>query len=303
MVNRGLKTSSDENIKILEISDKTFGEERALYGERAVALKNCRFEGEEDGESALKECGSVSATDCYFDLRYPLWHNCEVALDGCTLTENCRAALWYSQNVRIKNSKLHGIKAVRECRDVNLSQSEIVSPEFGWSTKNIGFSDVKAISEYFLLRAQNVTARRLDMKGKYSFQYVENAEFDDCYFDTKDAFWHSKNVTVRKSVVKGEYLGWYSKNLTLIGCEIIGTQPLCYCKNLKLIDCVMTDTDLAFERSDVFAVLRDSVISIKNPYKGIIKLPAVGEMIRDDEMSKAKILIDAELMREKKSGF
>ncbi|MDE7463652.1 MAG: DUF3737 family protein [Clostridiales bacterium] len=279
----------------MKITDRTFGEERALYGENEIELENCRFEGEEDGESALKECGDVKATGCYFDLRYPLWHDRSVELDDCTLTEKCRAALWYTENIRIRKSKLLGIKAVRECSDVGITESEIVSPEFGWSTENIFFRDVKAISEYFMLRAKNITAQRLDFKGKYSFQYIENAEFDDCYLDTKDAFWHGKNITVRNSVVKGEYLGWFSKKLTFINCEIIGTQPLCYCKGLKLIDCTMNGCDLSFERSDVYAVLHNKVDSIKNPYKGVIKLPEVGEIIRDDANAKAKIILDESL--------
>ena len=49
-------------------------------------------------------------------------------------------------------------------------------------------------------------------------------------FDTKDAFWHAKNVVVRDSVVKGEYLAWYCENVTFERCRIIGTQPLCYCQ-------------------------------------------------------------------------
>ena len=31
-------------------------------------------------------------------------------------------------------------------------------------------------------------------------------------FDTKDAFWHAKNVVVRNSTVKGEYLAWYCEH-------------------------------------------------------------------------------------------
>ncbi|MFR9189351.1 MAG: cyclophilin-like fold protein [Anaerotruncus massiliensis (ex Togo et al. 2019)] len=101
--------------------------------------------------------------------------------------------------------------------------------------------------------------------------------------DTKDAFWHARNVTVKDSVVKGEYLAWYSDGLTLINCKIIGTQPLCYCKNLKLVDCEMTGTDLAFEKSDVDATITTPVASIKNPRSGRILAPAVGEIILDDE--------------------
>ena len=158
-------------------------------------------------------------------------------------------------------------------------------------------TDVTAASEYFLMRAKNVVANRLDFKGKYSFQYVENAIIKNSKLDTKDAFWHSKNVRVENSVVIGEYLGWYSKNLTFVNCTIIGTQPLCYCKNLKLIDCVMQKTDLAFERSEVNAALRAEIDSVKNPYKGIIIAPKVGEIIRDDAKAKCKILIDPSLER------
>ena len=103
----------------------------------------------------------------------------------------------------------------------------------------------------------------------------------DCGLDTKDAFWHSKNVTVKDSVVKGEYLGWFSDGLTLINCKIIGTQPLCYCKNLKLINCTMEDTDLSFEYSDVEADVRGHIISVKNPKSGIITTDSVGEIVRE----------------------
>ena len=89
-----------------------------------------------------------------FDLRYPLWHDRAVALDGCELTENCRAALWYTDNIRITKSKLHGIKALRECKRAVITESDIVSPEFGWFTDGLHMTDVTAASEYFLMRAK-----------------------------------------------------------------------------------------------------------------------------------------------------
>ena len=123
---------------------------------------------------------------------------------------------------------------------------------------------------------------RVQMKGKYSFQYMENLTIRDSYLDTKDAFWHSKNVTVINSTVKGEYLAWFSEGLTLIDCHIIGTQPLCYCKNLKLVNCTMEGTDLAFEYSDVEATINGHVDSVKNPRSGHITLDSVGEVIMGD---------------------
>ena len=137
-------------------------------------------------------------------------------------------------------------------------------------------------SEYFLFECRDVSIDRLNMKGKYSFQYVENMTITDSYLDTKDAFWHGKNITVKDSVLKGEYLAWFSENLTLINCRIIGTQPLCYCSNLKLINCTMEGTDLAFEYSDVEAEIQGNILSVKNPKSGMITADSIGEVIWDD---------------------
>lgn len=206
------------------------------------------------------------------------------------MTENCRAALWYTDHVEITGTKMHGIKALRECSDVMIRDCDIISPEFGWSVKNIRMENTSAVSEYFMMRSENLTFRDVHFTGKYSFQYIKNAVFDHCTFDTKDAFWHGENVVVRNSTVKGEYLAWYSNGLTLENCKIIGTQPFCYCRNLKLKNCEMIDTDLCFEKSDVEARIITPVDSIKNPKSGTIYVPSVGEIIRDDDQARGKIV-------------
>ncbi len=271
--------------------NKTFDEERAFYEATDTKVINCRFDGIADGESAFKECRSILTENCYFNLRYPFWHDIGVEIRKCELTEKCRAALWYSDKIRISNTLMHGIKALRECRDITMENCDIISPEFGWSSSDIAMKNCTAESEYFMLRAENLSISELKMKGKYSFQYIKNATLDSCSLDTKDAFWHAKNVTVKNSTVKGEYLGWYCENVTFVNCRIIGTQPLCYCKGLKLIDCEMIDTDLAFEKSEVDATIKSHVVSIKNPLKGEIEASSVGEVIMDDKKAKGKVSV------------
>ena len=263
--------------------------ERALYGSEDILVKGCAFDGPADGESAFKECRSVAVEDCYFNLRYPFWHCDGLKITDSRMTDKCRAALWYSDGITIESTFLHGIKALRECTNVTIKGCDIISPEFGWSSSNVDMTDCSAESEYFMLRGTDLTFNKLHMKGKYSFQYVENAFFDSCILDTKDALWHAKNVTVKNSTVKGEYLAWYCENVTFINCKIIGTQPLCYCKKLKLIDCEMIDTDLSFEKSEVEATLTKPIDSIKNPLKGEIIVPAVGEIIMDEPWAEGKV--------------
>lgn len=273
------------------VENQTFDMERAFYGSRELVLRNCSFDGPSDGESACKESNEIEIDHCFFNLRYPFWHDHGLTIKNSEMSEKCRAALWYSDHVEVKDSKLHGIKAFRECSDVTIRSCDIISPEFGWSVRGICMEDTKAVSEYFMMRSENLTFRRVQFQGKYSFQYIENAVFEDCVFDTKDAFWHGKNITVKNSTIKGEYLAWYSDGLTLIHCKIIGTQPFCYCKNLKLIDYEMIETDLAFEKSEVEATITTKVGSIKNPLSGRIKVSDVGEWIMDDSAAKGEVII------------
>lgn len=273
------------------ISNQTFDIERALYGSDGLLVKNCRFDGPADGESAFKESRNVVAQDCFYNLRYPFWHNDFLKIQGGEMTEKCRAALWYTGHVDINGLKMHGIKALRECHDVKIINADIISPEFGWSVNNIVMYSSTAQSEYFMMRSEQIHFRNVNFKGKYSFQYVKNGLIENCDFDTKDAFWHTSNVTVVNSVLKGEYLAWYSDHLVLDNCTIIGTQPLCYCTNLTLINCKMIDTDLAFERSDVVATLTTPIDSIKNPASGRIRVPACKDLIMDDPNAKGEVII------------
>lgn len=276
------------------IENQRFDKERALYGSRGLIIKNVAFDGPADGESALKECSDIEAVDCFCNLRYPFWHVHGLKISGTVMTELCRAALWYSDDIEICGTKMHGIKALRECSRVKIHNCDIISPEFGWSVDGIGMKDCSAVSEYFMMRSKDLNFNNVDFKGKYSFQYIENATFENCRFDTKDAFWHGKNITVKNCVIKGEYFAWYSENLTLLDCTIIGTQPFCYCKGLKLVNCRMEGCDLAFEKSFAEADITTRVDSIKNPYSGTIRVRSVGEIIRDDPASDGTVVVVGE---------
>ena len=275
------------------VQNQIFDQERAFYGSKGIKIIDCKFDGEADGESAFKESSNIEAEKCFFNLRYPFWHDNFVALNNCEMTPLCRAAFWYSKNIAIKNTLMHGIKALRECENIDIEKVDIISTEFGWFSKNIKFYSSSAEGEYFMLKSENLDFKNVNFKGKYSFQYIENALFENCTFDTKDAFWHAKNVTVKNCIVRGEYLAWYSENVIFENCIIYGTQPLCYCKGLKLINCEMHEADLAFELSKVEASLTTPVVSIKNPLAGEILLPSVGEIINDNNNCRCKIILSA----------
>lgn len=277
----------------MEYKDLVLDEERALYAVSDALVKNCKFDGPADGESALKETSNIQVQNCFMNLRYPFWHVTNGSVSDTKLTENCRAAFWYDKNLEITDSKMMGIKAIRECEAVSLKNTVVNSSEFIWKSKKLEIDNVEILgSEYPFFEVDEAKISKLKMKGKYSFQYCKDIEIKDSELDTKDAFWHSKNITIRDSVVKGEYLGWYSENLTFINCRIIGTQPLCYCKNLVLQNCTMENCDLSFERSTVQAEIKGNIVSVKNPFGGKIVADSIGEIIIDETIvDKTKIEI------------
>ncbi len=270
----------DYIMKVFE--NMNFPYERALYGENGLILKNCTFTGEEDGESAMKEASDITLENCLMNLRYPLWHDRNVTVINCEMTDKCRAALWYTEGITITDSRLFGIKALRECSDISINSTKIESPEFGWKSKSIQMNDCEITSEYPFFEASGIELNNVSLHGKYSFQYTHDLTVKNSVFDTKDSFWHAKNVTVKDTVIKGEYLAWYSDGLTLERCKIIGTQPFCYCTNLRLIDCEMEAADLSFEYSDVIADIKGDILSVKNPRSGSITADSIGEIIITD---------------------
>lgn len=266
----------------MQYIDRTFDQERALYASRGAELLRCVFDGPADGESALKESTNLTIRDCDFRLRYPFWHVTEATITDSRMSESCRAALWYCDDVEITGSSLGGIKALRECAHVTLEHSDVLSAEFGWLCSDVRIADTTIASEYPFLFSKSLEIEDLRLQGKYSFQYVQDVTITNSYLNTKDAFWHSRNVTVYDSILEGEYLGWYSENLRLVRCTVKGTQPLCYANGLVLEDCEMVGCDLSFENSDVLATVTGFIDSVKNPRSGSIVADSIGEVIFED---------------------
>lgn len=265
-----------------EFKNLTFDGERALYAVSDALIEDCRFAGPADGESAFKESRNIIVRRTDFALRYPLWHTAHAVISDSVMRDTCRAALWYAEDVRIENSELLGIKAVRECSDVALTGCRIVSPEFGWFSRGLTLENCEISGEYCFLHSEDLTLRNVTLHGKYSFQYCKHVTLIDCVLDTKDAFWETEDVKVCNSTVAGEYLAWYAEDLRMTDCRLSGTQPLCYVKGLTLTNCTMTGCDLSFEYSEVDATVNGEIDSVKNPLAGRIVADRIGEILFDE---------------------
>lgn len=261
-----------------------FGGERPLFASHHLRLENVTVHA---GESALKCCSDIDAVDCRFEGKYPFWHVDGFTVSRCLFTPGARAALWYSNDLIMTDTRVEAPKMFREMDGIKLCGVTIPdAQETLWHCRNIDIDGVEVASaDYLLMHSERIRIRNYRQQGNYSFQYCRDVVIEDADIDSKDAFWNTENVTVRRSRLNGEYLGWHSRNLTLDHCHISGTQPLCYAENLTLIDCTFdTDADLAFEDSDVHATISGMVTSVKNPRSGSIVADGYGEIIIDGNL-------------------
>ena len=264
------------------ISNQFFEGERPLFGLKDIRIENVKFY---PGESAIKECSNVEAHRCEFMCKYPFWHNDNVLIEDCLFTVYSRAAIWYSRNIRMINSRVDAPKMFRELDNLYLENVKLsCAGETMWNCRGMKLRNVEARGgDYIFMNGTDIDIDGFYLQGNYSFQDVKNVVIRNAKLDSKDAFWKTENVTVYDSEINGEYLGWYSKNLRLVNCRISGTQPLCYCTNLVMENCTMgQDCDLSFEDSILEAVINSHITSIKNPAGGYIMADSIGEIIIDE---------------------
>lgn len=260
------------------IVEQMYNGERPLYRQSEVLIKNCEFV---EGESAIKQGRDITCEEDLFKSKYPFWHCEHVVISHCVLEETCRAAIWWSKDIKLSNTKVYGPKVFRDASDIVIIDSEMNTTEPLWTCSKVTIQNSQIKSEYLLAHSSDIIIDGLTLDGKYGLQYISKATISNSRINSKDFLWNSKNVTVRDSYIEGAYIGWYSENITFVNCTIKGSQPLYHAKNLILDNCTMIDTDLAFEFSEVQAQIIGSIDSVKNPVKGYIEADSIGDIIMD----------------------
>jgi len=267
------------------IKDQSFGGERPLFAQHDLRLENVTIT---EGESGIKCCRNIEADHCRFIGKYPWWHVDGSLITNCFFEVGSRSAIWYSNDMVMRDSIIDAPKFFREMRGLMLENVQLNdADETFWRVTDLKVRNVKLHEgTYPFMFCENVDVDGLESDSKYVFQYVRNAVIRNAKIVTKDAFWETENVTIYDSVLDGEYLGWHSKNLRLVRCHIAGEQPLCYIDGLTLEDCTFDPaSDRAFEdSSNINAMICGPITNIKNPRSGCIQADAVGSIIIDENI-------------------
>lgn len=264
------------------VKDKQYGGERPLFGSHDMRLDNITIV---DGESGIKCCKNLECVNSKFYGKYPWWHVDGSVIEDCYFAPGSRSAIWYSNDMVMRNCVIDGPKFFREMRNLELENVKITdADETFWKIDGLKIRNVE-IHEgtYPFMFSKNIYVDGLKSDSKYVFQYCKNVEVHNAEITTKDSFWECENVTVYDSKLDGEYLAWHSKNVKLVRCHISGEQPLCYLDGITLEDCTFDPAcDRAFEdSSNIDAQIRGAIAEVKNPISGHIVADAIGRITYD----------------------
>ena len=264
------------------VKDKQYGGERPLFGSHDMRLDNITIV---DGESGIKCCKNLECVNSKFYGKYPGWHVDGSVIEDCYFAPGSRSAIWYSNDMVMRNCVIDGPKFFREMRNLELENVKITdADETFWKIDGLKIRNVELHEgTYPFMFSKNIYVDGLKSDSKYVFQYCKNVEVHNAEITTKDSFWECENVTVYDSKLDGEYLAWHSKNVKLVRCHISGEQPLCYLDGIILEDCTFDPAcDRAFEdSSNIDAQIRGAIAEVKNPISGHIVADSIGRITYD----------------------
>ena len=232
------------------IKDKEFGGERPLFATHDLRLENITIV---DGESGIKQCQHMEADNCQFYGKYPWWHVDGALITNCYFAAGSRSAIWYTNDLTMKDCVIDGPKFFREMRNVELENVTINdADETFWKIDGLKLHNV-ILHEgtYPFMFSQNIYVDGLESDAKYVFQYCKNVEIHHAKIITKDSFWECENITIYDSTLDGEYLAW---------------------------------RDRVFEYSTVHADISGHIEHIKNPTSGCIIADSIGSVTIDEHV-------------------
>ena len=201
-----------------EIKNKEFGGERPLFASHDLHLDNVTILA---GESAIKECSNIVATNCRFEGNYPFWHVHGFTIENCYFAVGGRSALWYSDHLKMKDTVIDAPKMFREMNGIDIENVVMNdADEVFWRCRDIRVKNLKLHDgTYPFMFSRDIIVDGLESDSKYVFQYVKNVEIHNAKISTKDAFWEVEDVTIYDSVLDGEYLGPYLGRAAAVLCS------------------------------------------------------------------------------------
>ena len=166
------------------IKDASFGGERPLFESHQLRIENVTIT---EGESGIKECSDIEAENCRFIGKYPFWHVKRSLITNCYFAPGSRSAIWYSDDMVMRDSMIDGPKFFREMNNLELENVVINdADETFWRVNGLKIDNVTLARGHLpFMFSRNIEVDGLKSDSKYVFQYVKNVEIHNAHIVTK----------------------------------------------------------------------------------------------------------------------
>ena len=144
--------------KMKLIKNSSFGGERPLFG-----IQDTRLEGVTitEGESGIKCCKNIMADGCRFIGKYPWWHVDGSVITNCFFEVGSRSAIWYSNDMVMKDTVIDAPKLFREMNRVELENVQFNdADETFWRIKDLKVKNVRLHDGTYPFMEERPSARR-----------------------------------------------------------------------------------------------------------------------------------------------
>ena len=189
------------------ISSTELGGERPLFESHNLRLENVVIRA---GESAIKECSNIEAIDCRFEGNYPFWHVHGFVIDRCFFDIGGRSALWYSDHLKMTDTRIDAPKMFREMHDieienVELRNAKITTKDAFWEVENVTIYDSELNGEYLGWHSRNLRLVNCHITGEQPLCYAHDLVLETCTFgpDCDRAFEYSSVQATIKGAIGG----------------------------------------------------------------------------------------------------
>ena len=189
------------------ISNTAFGGERPLFESHDLRLENVIIHA---GESAIKECSNIEAVNCRFEGNYPFWHVHGFVIDRCFFDVGGRSALWYSDHLKMTDTRIDAPKMFREMHDieienVELRNAKVTTKDAFWEVENVTIYDSELNGEYLGWHSHNLRLVNCHITGEQPLCYAHDLVLENCTFgpDCDRAFEYSSVQATIKGAIGG----------------------------------------------------------------------------------------------------
>ncbi|MCF0190008.1 MAG: DUF3737 family protein [Marinilabiliaceae bacterium] len=186
----------DMTIRNSHLSD---GARAALWYSKDIVMENCQV----DSPKTFRELDNLKLSNVTIrSATETLWFCRNIELLNVEIGEGDNLFL-HSYGIRCNNIKLNGKYSFQYCKDIEITDSVILTKDAFWNTENVTIRNSRLKGEYLAWYSKNLHLINCHIEGTQPLCYAENLIIENCTFapDADLAFEYSSvNATINGSI-------------------------------------------------------------------------------------------------------